>query len=148
MTTEVAEVTVQFVNPPKEGKKRGSIKTAEGISFWGPMTLLRQFSPGEVCKIEFSTSEDGQWKSIIKKIGGKPAPAQLALPPRQRTNPQDQKNIFVTALLGHFIDAGKVGLDEEMIATAADLILRAYRRSEIGGSNQQVREDLNDEVPW
>jgi hypothetical protein len=145
MANETVELTIQFVNPPKEGSKWGSIKSSEGIFYGGPPALLRQFTAGEVCTIEFSKSANGLYNNIVKKIGAsKPAP--LSPPPRQRTHPNDQTSIFVTALLGHFIHTGKVALQEDMIAEAADMILRAYRKCSLGGLQVQTRDDMDDSI--
>jgi hypothetical protein len=146
MTAQVSEITVQYVNMPKAGKKFGSIKSSEGVSYWAPPAVLREFTVGEVCKIEFKENDEG-FKNINKKIGSTKAPP-LSPPPRQRTDPTDQRHIFVTALLGHFIDAGKLSLDEEMIAEAADMILRAYKRSSLGGGAAQRSDAMDDEIPF
>ena len=144
---ETVELTVMFVNPPGEGKKWGNIKSSEGIYYGGPPALLRQFTAGEVCTIEFSKSNNGLYNNIVKKIGAAGnRPAPLSPPPRQRTHPNDQEAIFTTALLGHFIDAGKIALNEDMIKEAADMILRAFRQCSLGGQQVQTRDDMDDSI--
>ena len=145
MANETVELTVQYVNPPKGEQKWGNIKSSEGIYYGGPPALLRQFTAGEVCTIEFSKSSNGLYNNIVKKIGASKA-APLSPPPRQRTHPNDQSHIFVTALLGHFVHAGKVSLNEDMIAEAADMILRAYRKCSLGGLQAQTRDDMDDSI--
>lgn len=54
--TQIAEVTVGFVNPPKEGKKRGSIKASDGNYYWGSAAQINLFSKGETCRIEYESS--------------------------------------------------------------------------------------------
>ena len=74
----VAEITVQYVNFAKPGKKFGSVKSSEGNYYWGPDNLLHAFQQGEVCKIEYS--ENNGFNSIGKKLGSTKAPP-LTPPP-------------------------------------------------------------------
>jgi hypothetical protein len=142
---ETAEITVQFVNEVKPGKKWGSVKSSEGNLYGCPPALLRQFSVGEVCKIEYAIAASG-FKGINKKIGTSKGPP-LSPPPRQRTNPVDNEHIFITACLKEFIAAGKVELITTEIVTAVATIRDAYRFT-LGGLEKQRSDNLNDEVPY
>ena len=145
---DVADITVQYVNFPKPGKKNGSIKTSEGLYFWGKQPMLSQFAQGEVCRIEFTTSEDGQWKTITKKIGGTPKQSgPIPIPQiRTRTNPVDSEQISVMAMLKEFIRKGDVDLETTAIVTAINVCRDAYRFT-FGGLEQQRNEkDINDEI--
>ena len=67
--TQIEEATIQKVCPPREGKKWGSINSAEGSKFWGPPDVLRMFLEGEVCQIEYLLSgTKGDLKTIKKKL--------------------------------------------------------------------------------
>ena len=137
------EITVQFVNPVKPGKKWGSIKTSEGQMFGCPPAMLKMFSPGEVCTVEIE-----EWSSggggIKKKIGTSKAPP-LSPPPRQRTNPIDTENMFVTALLKSYIEAGKIELGTSDLVTAIKTIKDAYRFT---STEKQHSDELGDEVSY
>ena len=148
--SEVAEITIQYVNAPKPGKKFGSIKSSEGDYYGAPPAMLKMFSVGEVCKIEFTTSEDGQWKSITKKIGGAPKQAgPIPVPQiRARSNPVDNEHIFITACLKEFIAAGKVELETTAIVTAVNTIRDAFRFTLGGLERQRNEKDMQDEVPY
>ena len=52
-------IKVQFVNQPKEGKKKGSIKTEDGRYFDVWPNMLSQFSRGESYEI---TTESREWQ--------------------------------------------------------------------------------------
>ena len=143
MPNETAEITVQYVNYPKEGKKYGSIKSSEGDYFSAMPPMLRMFTTGEVCTIEFKTTPEG-YKNLVKKIGTTKAPP-LSPPPRQRTNPIDTENMFVTALLKSFIEAGKIELSTTDIVAAIQDIKKAYRFT---STEKQISDDLNDSVDY
>ena len=143
---EIAEITVQYVNEVKPGKKFGSIKTSEGQIYACNPSLLRQFSNGEVCKIEFETWSSGGF-NITKKIGTGGTPKPLAAPPRQRTNPVDNEHIFITACLKEFIAAGKVELETTAIVQSVKVIRDAFRFT-LGGLETQRDDDMNDSVPY
>ena len=154
------EITVQFVNPVKPGKKWGSIKTSEGQMFGCPPAMLKMFSPGEVCTVEIE-----EWSSggggIKKKIGTSKAPPLSppkpvacnvvslkqpdCQPPRQRTNPIDTENMFVTALLKSYIEAGKIELGTSDLVTAIKTIKDAYRFT---STEKQHSDELGDEVSY
>jgi hypothetical protein len=139
----MTEITVQYVNFPREGKKRGSIKTSEGQSYWCLPALLREFQVGEVCKIEFTTNDQG-FHQLNKKIWNG---QDKTLPPKQiarpRMDPADARGAFITVILEAFVRAGKVPLNKDAIATAREEIGYGYDQSH----NPQRRDDMNDEIP-
>ena len=136
-----AEITVQYVNAPKQGKKFGSIKSSEGDYYGAPPSLLRFFKAGEVCTIEYK--DDGRWKTLVKKIGTTAAPP-LAPPPRQRTDPADTENMFINGWGQKFIEAGKIDLTVTDIAQAVQIIREGYRR----GSIKPPNSDFGDQVGY
>lgn len=56
---QTAEITVAYVNPPKPGKKSGSVKSTDGVSYWGPPAALAQYDVGETYMIQYETNEAG-----------------------------------------------------------------------------------------
>src|SRR5262249_53368769 len=98
--SEVAEIKVQYVNPPKEGKKLGSIKSADGQYYSVFEKMLDQFTKGMTCKVEYSsrTGDDGrEWRTITKVLGnnGSVGPKNDY---RSRANPAEAKAIAVLAI--------------------------------------------------
>ena len=74
---ESADITVAYINPPKEGKVWGNIKDTANNIYYGPPEKLAMFKPGETCKMEYTLSKDGKFKNIGHKVG---IPAVLQKP--------------------------------------------------------------------
>ena len=144
---EIADITVAYVNPPKDGKRLGSIKSGAGEYFGCAPGLLNEFRQGEQCKIEFSSRKapDGKvWKTVTKKIGGNNGYVRpIAQGPRQRTNPTDSEQIFVVALLKEIIapDMGPIALIEKI-----EELRRVYRNT-FGSSERNRDDEMNDFIP-
>ena len=98
------EITAQYVNPAKPGKRMGSVKSSEGDYYGCDPIMLKRFTPGEVCTIEYSTRPKdggGEWRTIVRKIStSAAAPAPNF---RSQTSPKDSQQIFVTALLKEMV---------------------------------------------
>lgn len=146
-----AEITVQYRNEKKPGRKMGNIKTSEGEYYGAPDNILFQFNKGEVCTIEYSESpkQDGSgvWKTITKKLSGA-SPAQKIQPQiRARVNPAEAEQMFVAALLKSFIEAGKLNLSTAEIVAATNAIKDAYHRT-LGSAEKQHSDDMDDGIPY
>jgi hypothetical protein len=75
MAMPVAEITVQYVNPPKVGKKMGSIKSTSGDYYNVFPDKLDMFQAGMNYTIEYTVSDQG-FKSF-KKLANASAPVQI-----------------------------------------------------------------------
>ena len=144
---ETAEITVQYVNPPKEGKKWGSVKSAEGHYYYGPPSMTAMYQVGEVCKIEYEMGgNDGQLRTLKRKLSqtppalARPTPS----PPRQRTNPTDSEQIFCTAIRKGMIDRKDSGAS---IVAKINLLREAYRVT-FAAPNRQANDEFNDEIAF
>ena len=143
-----AEITIQYVNFPKEGKKRGSIKSSEGKFYWAGADLLRRFTKGEVCVIEYASTprdDGGEWLTLKRKVSTSamaPSPAF-----RNRTDPAEQKQIFVTALLKEFVASGKVEASRTAVVTAGNALKGAYDDLFGSAAKQTTEAQLDDEMP-
>jgi len=136
------EITCQYVNAPKAGKKLGSIKSSEGTYYYTDPAMLSRFSVGEVCTIEFDVSDDGKWKRIKRKISTSSAPPVPNI--RARTSPADSKQIFVVALLKGMV--GPTDTQASIIAKGG-MLKNAYDNL-FGTAEKQTTETvLNDEIP-
>ena len=140
-----AEITVQFINAAKPGKKMGSIKSSEGHYYGCPPNMLGQFSKGEVCTIEYDTAPKdggGEWRTIKRKIStSAAAPAPNF---RSQTSPKDSQQIFVTALLKEMVSA----TDTQASVIAKGNFLKAAYQALFGTEAKQTTEaQLNDEIP-
>ena len=66
MHTEI--IQVQYVNPPKPGKKKGTIKTIDGKLFGVWANALNGFKPKETYAVEYAEEEwQGQTYRTITK---------------------------------------------------------------------------------
>ena len=145
------EITVQFVNAAKPGKKYGSVKTSEGNKFLAKTPILSMFGPGQVCMVSYHSETWGQEQVNIidTKIGGQPAPEPAQKPLfRARTATADSKQIFVTALLKEYIAAGKLETSKTAVVTLGNALKEAYEDL-FGTSQMQVsQEQMQDEIPY
>jgi hypothetical protein len=139
------EITCQYVNFPKEGKRRGSIKTSEGVYYWTDAAMLKRFSVGEVCTIEYDTAPKdggGEWRTIKRKISTSTAPPQAQF--RHPTAPKDSIQIFVTALLKGMVTPQ----DTQASVIAKGNMLKAAYQNLFGTEAKQTTEaQFNDEIP-
>ena len=141
-----AKITVAYVNPPKEGKKWGNIKDTKGNYYDGDPDKLALFKPNETCEIIFSYwGEKRDRKAIERKVEVPQALQQpVAAPPRARTNPIDQEQIFCTAHT-------KVSYTKD--TTALEMIeeikkLRAVWANTFGASEKRRDDEMADEIPY
>lgn len=141
--SEIAEVTIQYVNDPKPGKKMGSIKTAE-LGYFGVFpNMLRQFSTNEVCRLEYETN--GDFKKVTKKLAS--AVREPTKNIRPRSDPAESEQIFAVALAKEFIARGDVTCDTEQLVKLINVCRQTYRQT-FGGTEAQRRDDMQDQVPY
>ena len=142
-----AEITVQYVNAAKPGKKMGSIKSSEGDYYNCAPTMLHLFQVGEVCKIEYETSPKqggGVWKTLTSKLGGGALKPLGPAPMRAMTNPKDSKQIFISALLKGMVNgtdtATSIIQKGKACADAYDVLFGSVAK-------QTTEAELNDGIP-
>lgn len=101
-----ATVTVRYVNPPKDGGKRGSIKTIDD-EFYGvwPETF-HLFEPGRTYHVEYSErTQDGRTFRNVKKVTpanspAAPLPVISTASPKTLTDAEWQIILALRNLLG------------------------------------------------
>lgn len=155
--TNIAEVTVAYVNPPRGRATSGSIKDTGGAYYgikWPDWQ--NEFQPGVTYKIAYETN--GQYKNItqFKAIGGAPAPAGHA-------GPQDDKlseRIFVCGAVNSTLGNPNVQ-PHELTAEACIRMVDHWRKvwaatfgkatnvsSMPHAKSEGADSDLNDSIPW
>ena len=142
-----AEITVQYINNAKPGKKMGSIKSSEGEYYYCAPTMLHLFQMGEVCKVEFTERPKeggGTWKTLTTKLGG---PMKGPTPIRASTSPKDSQQIFITALLKEYVSLGAIPCDKASIVVAGNQLKGAYQELFGSTEKQKTEIELNDELP-
>ena len=148
---------VEFVNPPAEGKKTGSIKLHDGRIIGVFPDKLSLFTQGRTYEIEYSERE-WQGKTYMTAKSAKPldgfppnnsrpasgGPKESAFV-RPATPGTDAERMFVCSLTNAFIAAGHVDLKRESVSATVQMLRAAWR--ETFGNPQQSAE-VNDEIPY
>lgn len=111
-------INIKYVNPANPGKKYGSIKDANGVSYFVAKDEVSRFQPGTTVSIETET-QDWSGKSVtVVKSGpatagpgptitreGVSTPTNTYSPPPRAAN--DSRQIFVTGVVGRAMGSGK-----------------------------------------
>lgn len=121
-----ATIDVRFVDRPKEGKKQGTIKAADGSLYGVWLDKIGLFQPGKRYEIEF-TERDYQGKvyRTITKCRLSETPKPAAGP--ANTTASDEH--LVGAVLAAGVQAGLIEFTEQSLTHAIGTIRNAYRRS-------------------
>ena len=125
-----ATITVKWVNQPKPGKKKGSIKTADDQIFGVWADKLGNFQQNGIYDIEYDTEDwNGQTYKTIKSAALK---GQASRPmgrgpmaPRE-TSMKDAERMFVCSLINAAIQAGKVEFTGASLETAVNGLRRVW----------------------
>lgn len=145
-----ADITVQYINEPKPGKKMGSVKDASGQYYNVFPNMLPQFSKGMRCKVEYSAepkADGGEWRTIKKIVGNQSAPTPGPKNDyRARSNPAEAKQIAVLALAKPCIEKlAFEQLNEASLVAILNMCSRAYDKT-LGGVQAQQRDDMDDSI--
>jgi hypothetical protein len=128
-------IHVQYVNPPKPGKKKGTIKTTDGKLFGVWANTLSEFEPNETYAVEYTEEEwRGQsYRTITKatleanRTAG-PSP-QRSRNSHRETSPADAERMFVCSLLKAEIGAGKLSLKTKELIEAIERTRAAWAKT-------------------
>jgi hypothetical protein len=155
-------ITVQAINFPPDGKKRGTIRTTEGqtLGVWPEkISLFRQGGTYDVAIEE--RNFNGATLRNITDARPLAAPPAAAAEPRQQqqastgngngngnagyyrpTAPVDAERMFVCSILNAFVQAGKVELEPRSLAAATMMLRRlwAYAFVANGGTFEAANE--------
>jgi hypothetical protein len=140
---EDATITVQFINPLKEGKKNHTVKdTNDGIWLLDPKKrdLLRE---GETYKIEYDEwSHNGMRFRRIENAypmspprhpvpegatAASPQPSKKMDQYYRPTSPKDGERMFVCKILGDFIATGRINDDVDTLTRAVNDLRTVWR---------------------
>ena len=130
MHTEM--IQVQYVYPPKPGKKKGTIKTIDGKLFGVPANALSDFKPNETYAVEYAEQEwKGQtYRTITKATLQANGSADPSLRPTRNTyretSPADAERMFVCSLLNAEIGSGKLSLNTKELIEAIERTRAAW----------------------
>ena len=135
-------LTIKYVNDPKPGKTRGSIKGTENEFLGVPQALLRLFEAGRTYDVTYT--ENGEWKTVtgateaqaaaVIPMAGKPAATPYNAGTYRETCAKDAERMFVCATLGALIKAGEVKNDKRQLWEATNM-LRGLWGATFGDAN-------------
>lgn len=140
-------ITVQYVNPPAPGKKRGTIKTTAGETFGVWPDMIGSFQVGNSYDIEIEgkpfngttlynvTDVRPVTKPVAVATDGKTSPSSPpSYNPYRETSPKDGERMFVCATLVALIQAGEVKNDKRQLWETTNM-LRGLWGAAFGESN-------------
>jgi len=156
MNESVTEtVTVRYVNPPKPGKKWGSIKTVDDEYIGCAPKDLAKMSEGNTYTVTYEVLANSGAK-MLRSIDAGSAPATNgAAAPRSngsygKKTPEEESRMFA---MGHCIEAGLVveGLnmaDASDIAKMIQTLETAWMMAHGEKKPAPLEKELNDEIPF
>ena len=116
-----ATVTVQYVNLPKEGKKQGSIKGADGTSYGVWANHIGNYKQGATYSIEYEERDyNGKTYRTVKDATLQ-APAASHAGNGGANGPDKDKLIFVTGVVGRAMGSGSFQATDVKVLTLAAL---------------------------
>lgn len=156
-----ATISVRYVNPPKQGRTNGSVKTPEGEMYGVPPALLSQFQQGGTYNVNYTTRNfQGQNYKTITHVAMVSPPQQSQ---GQRSNGYSKgggdddklgERIFVCGILNAAVSGGHVEMSEVAIENVVN-IGRAVWANTFGkkagspiSTGRPNNDDMNDEIPF
>lgn len=131
-----ATVTVKFVNQPKDGKKKGSIKTMDGQTYGVWADKLNQFQQGKTYELEYE-SEEWQGKTYLNAKKWKEVAGQTNATAASNVGSNDRA-MFITGVVGRAMGSGQFPATELKLLTlaAADAWaeLQVYKPNQLDNS--------------
>jgi hypothetical protein len=123
-----AAISVAFVNQPKEGKTKGSIKTNEGEYYEVFPNQLGLFRPGASYEIDYSERNwNGKTYRTINKCRPQEKPAVVRSTDTAAAPDANQEFEFVSRVLSASIQACAVTYTQEGLTDAVRMLRQAYR---------------------
>lgn len=146
MTTET--ITVQYVNPPEEGKRWGSVKATNRQYYGVAADDMAKFQKGATYEVEYETKEiRGKTYRTIKSA----RPAQQANGAgsyRGDASPETAERIYVCGIVNAAVHAG-IKPEADTLAHITNNARMAWHRTfgVVAGKNPN-RTDMDDEIPF
>lgn len=124
-----AAVSVAFVNQPKEGKAKGSIKTTEGEYYEVFPNQLGLFRPGASYEIDYSERNwNGKTYRTVNKCRPQDKPAVVRSSEQAPVAGGNSEEFeFVARALSASIQACAVEYTQQGLTEAARMLRQAYR---------------------
>lgn len=154
----IANVTVAYVNQPKDGAKKGTIKTEDGQYYGVWADKLFQYAQGGKYTVEYeeSTYQGKTYKTIKRIIDGAPGRVQPITAVAQGGGQTKAAEMFAMGMLNRSVQGlGVEAIPDEDTIFNKLVALRAAWTSAwaapLGPQAQPAplqRGELNDEIPF
>jgi hypothetical protein len=151
-----AQITVAFVNPPKTGKKRWTIKDKSEV-LWGAMPdIAAKFKQGGVYNITYREEAfNGNIYKVVESVLEVSAPPanQPAAPGGSTYKPYDadtQRRIFVCGAMNAILSNTNTipsNIPSESLVMIINTLCTAYNNSMLS-KGQKFDEEMGDEIPF
>jgi len=142
---QAADITVKYNDPPKPGKKWGSI--SDGTArYSGPPSLLEQFPVGGTYRLLWKPfGDNGTGKAIVRRLDS------VMAAPKQNERPamasREARQIAILAI-AKLVAPVQLGTTDAMADAMTRVVLAAtttYDRT-LSGVQSQTRDDLDDSI--
>jgi len=147
-------MTIKLINPPTDGKPRGSIVGMDDQRLGVFAEKIGLFECGKTYEIEFvETSANGRTlrnvKSATLKASASPQGQQAATAPASNgngggyyrpTSPEDSERMFVCATLTALIKAGEVKNDKAQLFHTTNMLRALWQHTFGNGGTFQASE--------
>ncbi len=122
-------IDVSFINPPKPGKKNGSIKTKDDVIYGVKPDMLSLFEQRGIYDIEFSTTkfnnQDYKTVTSVQRVQEAPKPSAASAGSSGKYSATDDRiaeRIFVCGALNASISGGHVDLNTEHLTNLVNIL--------------------------
>ena len=127
--SQAATIEVRFVNPVKEGKKRGSIKTPDDELYLVKPQDLGRFQAGRTYDIEYDESTfNGRTYRTIRTCKPQRIEEAAGAPDQSPAPKTNSEAAFVAHGLCAAIRAGSISFTERDLIRAGEVLKGAWRR--------------------
>jgi len=154
-----ATVTVAYVNPPKPGKKMGSIKDTNDEYYGVYPEKLSLFQKGGTYEIDYLVQGDFKKVRDVKPAGGMALSGGTTQNGNggnyRPTSPVDAERMYVCSLVNAGIQAGRIDFTEGAIEAATNAARNAWRNTfgavtplNTPAPPVRGRSDMDDDIPF
>lgn len=150
----VANITVAYVNQPKAGGKKGTIKTESGEMYGVWPEKLSQFAQGAKYTIEYdvATINGKEYKNVTRVIQGTHPAAGSQQSSGQGHNRSTAAEIFITGMMGRaYHGTGTIPLEDvayEQMVGLRSAWERVWATKLQPAEQKSLSQELNDDIPF
>lgn len=128
-------LTVKYVNPPKPGKKRGSIKDTDDQMFGVFPDKLHLFETGKTYEVEYTSNEVG---GVVYNTVKSATPLATSAPRNipignggsyKETSARDAERMFVCSILNAAVQGQQVEFNHQRVLAAVQFLRGIWQQT-------------------